>query len=461
MPNPDAERKQLPLSLRAKLLLWLLPLMVVFMWLAWLVHGALLDRMTTDFVESRLRQEARFLERQIQEAGPTVDLAQVAGRSFEEVFHHAFALRLGDTRYLSPEAANYLDDILSDALAGKETRFIHAGGDDGTLPELLVFRHVTTTGGQPLVIVVAEDLTILRGSQSELHVWTAAVAIGLLAILIVLVLLAVSLALKPVRSLQRSLQALQEGRQARLDLAAPREFLPLISQINHLLDRLDQRLKRSRQALANLSHSIKTPIAAVQQALEDTPRPLDNAYRRRLAARLSEIDRQLEAEMRRTRFAGPEVGKQARPVSQAHDLVWMLGRLHPEKNFELNSDLPSDFTWSVEEDDLSEMLGNLLDNAGKWASRHVNVSLSHREQVLYITVSDDGPGVAAEELPTLGTRGLRLDQQKPGHGLGLAIVRDLISRYNGRVSFRQGSGGGLVVTLEIPRLGTDRTLPGS
>ncbi|BES72261.1 two-component system sensor histidine kinase CarS [Marinobacter nanhaiticus D15-8W] len=441
-------------SLRAKLLLWLLPLMVVFMWGAWLIHGALLDRMTADFVESRLRQEARFLERQLEEAAPSEDLAYTAGRYFEDVFHHAFAIRLGHRTYLS---STQLASVLEPALEEQGTRFLRAGG--GSMPELLLFRHVARMGDEPLVIVVAEDLTTLRDSQSELHAWTAAVAIGLLGVLIVLVLLAVYLALKPVRSLQGSLQAFQEGRQARLELTAPREFLPLIRQINHLLDRLDQRLERSRQALANLSHSIKTPIAAIQQALEDTQRPLDDDYRRRLAARLSDIDHQLEAEMRRTRFAGPDVGKQAHPVQQAHDLVWMLGRLHPEKNFELNTDLPNEFTWSVEEHDLSEMLGNLLDNAGKWANRHVSVTIIQRQNILAITVTDDGPGVAAEELPTLGTRGLRLDQQKPGHGLGLAIVRDLIARYEGRLGFRQGDVGGLVVTLELPRPGFGRGLP--
>jgi len=92
-----------------------------------------------------------------------------------------------------------------------------------------------------------------------------------------------------------------------------------------------------------------------------------------MAERLSDIDRQLEAEMRRSRFAGPQIGKSAYPIKQARDLLWMLGRLYPEKSFELSSSLPEDSRWPIEEHDLNEVLGNLLDNAGKWSSRCVDL----------------------------------------------------------------------------------------
>jgi len=218
-----------------------------------------------------------------------------------------------------------------------------------------------------------------------------------------------------------------------------------------LLDSLDQRLERSRDALANLSHSVKTPIAAVRQILEDTNRPLSNDLRLQMTARLNDIDKQLEAEMRRSRFAGPQVGKSAYPLKQARDLLWMLGRLYPEKSFELSSSLPEDARWPIEEHDLNEIMGNLLDNAGKWSERCVELSLVQHSGNLQIGVSDDGPGVIETEIGKLGQRGLRLDEQTPGHGLGLAIVREIVERYGGSLHFSRAKEHGLCVTVDVPR----------
>ncbi|MDX1554085.1 MAG: ATP-binding protein, partial [Marinobacter sp.] len=226
---------------------------------------------------------------------------------------------------------------------------------------------------------------------------------------------------------------------------------PLISQLNQLLDTLDQRLSRSRDALANLSHSVKTPVSAIRQVLEDDTRALDPEMRQQLAQRLSDIDRQLESEMRRSRFAGPQAGKAAKPVSQARDLLWMLGRLYPDKNFELETELGPETRWPIEEHDLNELLGNLVDNAGKWARKSAELSLNECSDQLIITVEDDGPGVSADALPTLGTRGVRLDEQTPGHGLGLAIAREITERYGGSLSFSIGTRGGLRASISVPK----------
>src|SRR5690554_7974694 len=108
--------------------------------------------------------------------------------------------------------------------------------------------------------------------------------------------------MRPVVSLKTELKGLQSGAISRIHTQAPDEFQPLVQQLNQLLDSLDQRLERSREALANLSHSVKTPIAALRQIVEDTSRQLDNNLRQEMAARLADLDRQLEAEMRRSRL---------------------------------------------------------------------------------------------------------------------------------------------------------------
>ncbi|MDZ7841691.1 MAG: sensor histidine kinase [Gammaproteobacteria bacterium] len=445
MPWIDPRR-----SIRKSLLTLLLPAAIALMAAAWIVHDLLLERMAREFVEDRLQDEVAFLEHQLRASGPDEIRGIAEGDYFEEVFHHAFALRTGSQVHSSPARwSAALEPLLDEA----DTGFVRGANPDAgaSTADFLAFRKALTLNGETVVIVVAEDLRSLQQSQQELHLWTAVVSAILLVLLVLAIWLAIRLSLRSVGRLQRGLKALQTGASNRLDVDAPAEFDPLINQLNQLLDTLDHRLARSREALANLSHSVKTPVSAIRQVLEDDTRALDPEMRQQLAQRLSDIDRQLESEMRRSRFAGPQAGKGATPVSQARDLLWMLGRLHPDKNFELETGLDEDARWPIEEHDLNEILGNLLDNAGKWTRQSAVLSLAETGDRLIITIEDDGPGVDTGALPTLGTRGVRLDEQAPGHGLGLAIAREITERYGGSLAISIGAPGGLRVTASIPR----------
>ncbi|MCG2581545.1 MAG: sensor histidine kinase [Marinobacter sp.] len=439
-------------SIRKSLLTLLLPAAIALMVAAWIVHGLLLERMARGFVEDRLQDEVSFLEHQLRQSGPQEIRDIAEGDYFEEVFHHAFALRTGNQIHSSPDQwSGALEPLLKET----DTGFVHQTTPEpaASVTEFLAYRKALTLNGEPVVIVVAEDLTSLQHSQQELHLWTGIVSAILLTLLILAIWLAIRWSLRSVSRLQNGLTALQTGTSNRLDVDAPAEFQPLISQLNQLLDTLDQRLARSRDALANLSHSVKTPVSAIRQVLEDDTRALDPEMRQQLAQRLSDIDRQLESEMRRSRFAGPQAGKAAQPVSQARDLLWMLGRLYPDKNFELETELGPETRWPIEEHDLNEILGNLLDNAGKWASHQVSLHLNREDNQLTLEVHDDGPGVAPEKLDTLGTRGLRLDEQTPGHGLGLAIVRDILAGYGGTLQFTSPTARGLIARVTLPQSG--------
>lgn len=437
-----------PVSVKGTLLVLLLPAGIGLMALAWLVHGLLLDRMAREFVESRLKDEVAFLEHQIRESGGRIDTLQT-GDYFQEVFHHAFAIHAPDRTLISPESWSPLLMPLRESGPDGATQVNSRGGTDSP-SSILAYRKSFQVGDTPIVVIVSEDLGALKSSQAELHAWTAIVSILLILLLVAVIWFGINLAMRPVVTLKTALRKLQDGEISRIAVQAPEEFQPLVQQLNQLLDSLDQRLERSRDALANLSHSVKTPIAATRQILEDTSRPLDTPIRQEMAARLGDIDKQLDAEMRRSRFAGPQAGKSAYPVKQARDLLWMLGRLYPEKSFELSSELMEERRWPLEEHDLNEVLGNLLDNAGKWSANTVELSLSEEDGRMIMRVVDDGPGVQAESLSSLGVRGLRLDEQTPGHGLGLAIVREITERYGGTLSFETGVHGGLRALVDIP-----------
>lgn len=428
-------------------MLLLLPAGIGLMAIAWLVHGLLLERMSREFVENRLKDEVAFLEHHIRQADGKLDILRT-GDYFEEVFHHAFAMQSPAQTIISPQSWRPLLNPLLQS-DQQEGIAVHNAKLPGLPSDILAYRKSFFVNDTPITVIVSEDMGALQDSQAELHAWTAIVSILLILLLVGIIWVGINLSMRPVVSLQAALRRLQSGEISRIDAQAPEEFRPLVQQLNQLLDSLDQRLERSREALANLSHSVKTPIAAVRQVLEDTSRSLDNTLRHEMGSRLSDIDRQLEAEMRRSRFAGPQLGKSACPAKQARDLLWMLGRLHPEKSFELSTSLTDESRWPIEEHDLNEILGNLLDNAGKWSAECVELSLEHINGALQIIVTDDGLGVAEGERIHLGQRGRRLDEQTPGHGLGLAIVREIVARYGGQVFFAKGLKGGLKVLIEI------------
>jgi two-component system, OmpR family, sensor histidine kinase PhoQ len=436
-----------PASVKGALLAMLLPAGIGLMALAWLVHGFLLERMSREFIENRLMDEVAFLEHQLRESNGDVDQLQT-GDYFQEVFHHAFVVHTPTRTVISPQSwASVLQPLVTSQRQGSIR--VQNRQENDAPADILAYRRSFEIEGTPLVVIVSEDMGALKQSQAELHAWTAIVSLMLILLLAGVIWLGINFSMRPAVSLQAALKKLQTGEISRINVQAPEEFKPLVQQLNQLLDSLDQRLERSRNALANLSHSVKTPIVAVRQMLEDTSRPLDNQLRIQMADRLADIDRQLEAEMRRSRFAGPQIGKSACPVKQARDLLWMLGRLYPEKSFELSTSLFEESRWPIEEHDLNEILGNLLDNAGKWSTGCVELSLEQDTKMLRITVSDDGVGVEDEEFVRLGQRGLRLDEQTPGHGLGLAIVREVVDRYGGQVRFLSAPAGGLQVRVEI------------
>jgi len=436
-----------PISVKRALMTLLLPACISLMVTAWFIHGLLLERMSQEFLESRLKDEVAFLEHHIRQANGQIDRIQT-GDYFEKVFHHPFAIQSPTQTIISPQSWH---PLLSPLLKFDQQDSIqtHTVGPDNASFNILIYRKSFIINDMPITLIVSEDMRALQNSQTELHTWTAIVSILLILLLAGVIWVGITLSMRPVVSLQTALKKLQSGEISRINVQTPEEFQPLVQQLNQVLDSLDQRLERSREALANLSHSIKTPIAAVRQVLEDTNRPLDNNLRHEMGSRLGDIDRQLEAEMRRSRFAGPQLGKSAGPVKQARDLLWMLGRLYPEKSFELSTSLTEESRWPIEEHDLNEILGNLLDNAGKWATECIELSLEQHNDLAQITVTDDGAGVAESERIHLGQRGLRLDEQTPGHGLGLAIVHQIVARYGGQVFFSSGSKGGLKVLIEI------------
>ncbi|SDG48430.1 Signal transduction histidine kinase [Onishia taeanensis] len=431
-------------SLRFRLFLWLGSVALIAVAITWLLHGILLRELARDFLGDRLRQEAHYtLQRLHQEQSqvkPWLDSASLTS----QMFHHLYVLRLDDT--VSTSHPDWLR-TLTPYLEGVDDTLLEVRGQDER--HLLVYREIfTLEDGTSGTLLIGEDFAEVEAGLATLHWWVGGIAGLVLLLLISLNLVAVNAGLSPLVRLQRQLDELRAGYRERLQLDTPSELDGLVGQLNRFMDEQDKRLKRSRDAVANLSHALKTPLAAVTQVLRGS-RPIDGDRRLKLLTRLEDMQAQLDAELRRSRIAGPYAGQLTRVRQEAERLIEMFATLHPDKRFHLEGPQDLRATVSVERQDFTEMLGVVLDNAGKWAQRDVHCRLSVAT-TLTLVIEDDGPGVPSADLDHLGRRGLRLDEGRPGHGLGLSILRQLVEQYAGHVTFSAAVAGGLAVTIVLP-----------
>jgi signal transduction histidine kinase len=259
-------------------------------------------------------------------------------------------------------------------------------------------------------------------------------------------------ALRPLRRARGELAEWHVGKRLQLSEEVPEELQPLVSEINHLGRQVEQIIKRSRSGQADLGHALKTPLAVLETLIRDSSADLPAERLLALQTQLGSMRAQMERALQRARLA-PE-SQAGRRFSAAEDLPWLLEsleRIHGERvrvHVLIKPRAAGD--WPFEREDMLELMGNLLDNACKWANKQVQLECDLDGKELLLSVSDDGPGVPEEDRERILRRGQRLDQTVNGQGLGLAIVGDLVEVYRGQVVLGQSALGGLKVTVVLP-----------
>lgn len=332
----------------------------------------------------------------------------------------------------------------------------HKGLSDGLKkgPEgqrLLVYRGEFKRYGKALQIVVAQDYTpILRGFERMRQIGLAA---GALALLLILVFqrLTVRRALRPLERIRQQIAQLQEGQRSQLDRQVPQELEPLVDQVNHLLHHTEDTLRRSRNALGNLGHALKTPLAVLISLSDRDELREHPELRRVLQEQLEQIDQRLARELGRARLVGEALpGAHFECDEELPSLCEMLKLIHGE-HLGIDWSAPPGLRLPFDREDLLEMLGNLLDNACKWADSQVRLSVEKGADTYRLSVEDDGPGIAEDQRDAVLERGTRLDEQVAGHGLGLGIARDIAAACGGSLQLESSELGGLRVRVELPR----------
>ncbi|AFL76272.1 sensor histidine kinase [Thiocystis violascens] len=284
--------------------------------------------------------------------------------------------------------------------------------------------------------------------------------LGLIALVLALAtLVQIQTGLAPLEAVRRGVGAIRSGQDRRLADAYPDEVMPLVSEVNALLDARAQAVERARAWTADLAHGLKTPLSALAadaQRLRDSGNPSLADDLEQLAQAMR---RRVDRELIRARLRSGAADRQARVdvVETLQRLLRTLQRTPDGARLDWRIEAPTTANVALMSDDLLELLGNLLENAAKWARAGVWLRVSSGPRAgqtanawIEICVSDDGPGVPAHQRPRLGERGLRLDQRREGTGLGLAIVQDVVDAYGGALAFDAAREGGLAVSVRLP-----------
>jgi len=259
--------------------------------------------------------------------------------------------------------------------------------------------------------------------------------------------------LKPLRRVATEVKEIETGKRAELGGGYPEELLPLTANLNALLRQSHAHLERYRNALADLAHSLKTPLAVLRGTLEN--RVALDELERTLGEQLERMNRTVDYQLQRAAASGRialSAPLQVAPI--ARKIQDSLAKVYASRSLQLKTEVPAATMFYGDEGDLMEILGNLADNACKWCRRQVVMRAYPADREgrleLVVEVEDDGPGIPAEHAPLLLGRGQRADPTVAGHGIGLAVVRDLVEDvYYGQLDIRRGALGGALVQARL------------
>ena len=258
--------------------------------------------------------------------------------------------------------------------------------------------------------------------------------------------------LLPFNRLRQQLLSLRDGSRLRIEGTYPAEVQPLVNDLNSLLEHRERIVTRALAKAGDLAHGLKTPLAVLHQEADraEAARQFETAST--ISAQVERMRRQIDYHLAQARATAPGNAPSAPCplLPSVQGLTRTLLRIYNDRGVAIDLDVSPDHSIRGQREDLEEMLGNLLDNACKWARSRVKVQSIQENGGVLITVDDDGPGLPSSMRNQVLQRGMRADESAPGSGLGLAIVRDLAELYNGTIALGDSPMGGLRASLRLP-----------
>ncbi|MEW8507727.1 MAG: sensor histidine kinase [Candidatus Thiodiazotropha sp.] len=441
-----------PNSLEFRLHLGLALALILLMVVLWLFGSKSIQALTEDFVASRLEHDAEALlaavvfEQQKIRVRPA-RVNQVYQRPYSG---HYYLLRQQNGIDITSRSLWDFKLQIPQMKVG-ESRRQHMLGPQQQ--QLLVHLSGFRKQGMELTLAVAEDLLPINQQRDIFLRNFALLALLGLVVLLLVQGMVVRKTFRRLEPLREDVKGLADGSENMLGEDVPYEMSPLVKEINHLLLLLSRRNQRSRNALGNLAHALKGPINLLTHYFDRSSKRGSSVDSNLAKQQLERVRLLIERELKRARLAGSGTTSQRfDPQVDLQDLLNALEQIYLEKRLSIEAVTTTRQSPFGDREDILELLGNLLDNACKWAKSRVRCTLSGIEQ-LKIVVEDDGEGMADEEVERMTRRGSRLDETIEGQGLGLSIVSDVVTLYEGKLEFdRSPELQGLRVSVVLNRL---------
>lgn len=436
-------------SLQSKLASGLLLSLIVSFSALWLLVSINVQFLAKDYIASRLQHDSETLLNRIgfDPQGKLMLDATRIDLIYKQPFSgHYFEITAGSQSLTS---RSLWDQSLKHSIinTGQQIRYLQSGPEQQSL---LVLSSGYKKQGHQLTITIAEDLNPINKNISEFKYSFAALAGSMLIILLILQRFILRRSLTPLAKIQTELKQLQQGKLDKLGTDFPAELQPLINEVNHLLELMQQRLRRSRDASSDLAHAIKKPLTVIRQITDKNDLPAET--KTVLMKQADGIYQITDRILKRARLAG-HIHHSGALFSFADDLpalIKTLNMMHADKTLHLDIKVADNIVCPLDQEDMLELLGNLLDNAYKWASNKIVLNISSNAE-LNIQIEDDGPGADPEKINELSKRGVRLDEKTQGHGFGLAITADIVNDYHGQMYFTDSTElGGFKVDIKLP-----------
>lgn len=440
MKNSLHTRLQFGLSLSLMLLMALL----------WWAGSLAVRELGEDLIESRLEHDAEALLAAMDFKGQ--DKVEIEWQHINPIYqqpfsgHYYIVITSDGTEIYSRSIWDHKLEI-SHLSKGETKQWYAKGPSEQKL--LLLAKHYIKQG-QSFTLAVAEDISPLE-SHLSLFQWTfAGLSLAALFILLAIQKQVITNSLRSLEHLRIEMQQVGKGDITTLSEDVPSELLPMVQEFNSLLSLLAQRLERSRNALGNLAHALKAPLNLLMQYLDSKELDGHPALRNQTQVQTQRIQQLMERELKRARLAGASTpGQRFDPHKELPILIEVLQQVHQQKGLSIQYDIDNKTPSFADREDMLELLGNLLDNACKWAKQQVHCNVSGSNTIT-ILIEDDGPGRNEQELDQMAQRGVRLDETVDGHGLGLAITTDIVKLYSGDMQFDNSEQlGGLRVVVHL------------
>ncbi|MEQ1498833.1 MAG: HAMP domain-containing sensor histidine kinase [Novosphingobium sp.] len=313
-------------------------------------------------------------------------------------------------------------------------------------------KQIPHAGGPPLRLLLATDKRLVDENMAEFNRSLFFALAGFTVLMIAIGALQIRFGLKPLNRLSKAVADVRSGETDRMQGSFPSEITPLVADLNGLIDSSAASVQRSRMVAGNLAHGLRTPLAILVDEADRLRQAGHNESADTIMEESRRMQRQIDFHLARARQAAahPAPGQATALGSSAEKLVEAFTRLYQQRPIAFLLEPGDDVRVACDSHDLTEILSNLLDNAGKWANWQCTIRWHKLDPSVVIEIEDDGPGLPEGAQEAAFTVGTRLDDLKPGSGLGLAISRDLARIYGGDVELEKAPSGGLKAIVRLP-----------